>query len=292
MKKYLYIVCFFVAMFASVENGLGQSCSATWNLNTSITPTIVGAVTAPTAGASAVGSGLATDGTLDANYGTWGVTTWPNTIATAAPATETHYIQFSVTPNCGTLSLTSINMNTFNNEASGTDRMDVFWSTNATFATSTAIVTAVSTTPGANNYTNGAIAASCTSGQTIYIRVYFHYANAGIYFGVKSMALSGTTGSCPINTFPWCESFDGATFAPTNWANTNISGTILWQRAVSGTGTPACTPHSGAGAAWFNSFSYNVPNEALLVTPALNTTGSYSVTFWMYGDPGYSGTAD
>src|ERR1700740_16987 len=218
MKKFLHILSLLFALLFLSKEAMAQACSATWNLNTSTAPTIVGAITGSTESTAAVGPGLSVTGTLDPNYGTWGQSTWPNTVATAVPATETHYIQFSVTPNCGTLSLTSINMNTYNNEGTPNDRLDIFWSTSATFATSTAIVTGVSMPTGAVNYTNGAIAASCAAGQTIYIRVYLHYSTASTYFGVKSMVLSGTTGACctPPTTQASNLTFSGITCGGSN----------------------------------------------------------------------------
>lgn len=85
------------------------------------------------------------------------------------------------------------------------------------------------------------------------------------------------------------ESFDGSTFPPTGWTNTKISGAAspgIWQRLTSGT-NPTAVPQSGAGMAYYNCFSWSSGNAAELATPALNfSSGSYSVSFWMYRDAG------
>lgn len=107
---------------------------------------------------------------------------------------------------------------------------------------------------------------------------------------------SFTTGPDPtITTFPYTESFDGATFAPYGWTNTKTAGTSnpgIWNRVTAGT-SPTCTPHSGAGMARFNCFSIYIGGTADLVTPPINfPADGYIVKFWMYRDDGYSGNAD
>jgi hypothetical protein len=84
------------------------------------------------------------------------------------------------------------------------------------------------------------------------------------------------------------ESFNGTTFPPTGWTLTpNVSGTATWARATSGS-NPTATPHSGAGMAFFDSFTYTAGAQARLVAPAFSLVGATSstVTFWMY----HSGT--
>lgn len=85
------------------------------------------------------------------------------------------------------------------------------------------------------------------------------------------------------------ESFDGTTFPPVGWTNVQISGSAnpgTWQRVSTGT-NPTCTPHSGAGMAYFNSYSWSGGNAADLSTPALNfSSGAFAVSFWMYRDAG------
>ncbi|MGQ9819711.1 MAG: immunoglobulin domain-containing protein [Candidatus Kapaibacteriales bacterium] len=118
----------------------------------------------------------------------------------------------------------------------------------------------------------------------------------------------GGTGRTPTTTSPsgnrtitylkiYCESFDATTFPPTGWQTFTTRGTStrVWERVTSGT-SPTCSPHSGAGMAYYNSYSISSNNAAALVTPLvdLSQRGSYpaKVRFWMYRDPGYSSNPD
>ncbi len=86
------------------------------------------------------------------------------------------------------------------------------------------------------------------------------------------------------------ESFDGATFPPTGWTATTSNATYPWTRST-GSSNPTCTPHTGAGMAYYNSYNAANASYADLRTPAfsmLNRTGSPTVSFWMYCDNGYS----
>ena len=87
------------------------------------------------------------------------------------------------------------------------------------------------------------------------------------------------------------ESFNGLAL-PSGWTNTAYTGTYLWTFPSAGT-YPTCTPHSGAGMASFQCFSYSAGNEALLITPSFDlTSGQGLVSFWMLRDPGYATTYD
>ena len=88
------------------------------------------------------------------------------------------------------------------------------------------------------------------------------------------------------------ESFDGTTFVPVGWTDVLTSGTATWTRATAGT-FPTQTPHSGAGEAYFNSWTASAGVRSM-VTPALSfaAAGAKSVSFWMYRDNGYLSTAD
>lgn len=89
------------------------------------------------------------------------------------------------------------------------------------------------------------------------------------------------------------ESFDNTTFPPIGWKDTAIVGTsYLWTRSTAGT-NPTCTPHSGAGMAYYNSYNSSSGNNCLLITPAFDlSAGQGQVKFWMYRDPGYSTSYD
>ena len=101
--------------------------------------------------------------------------------------------------------------------------------------------------------------------------------------------------SCFVDTFPFRESFDGATFAPPCWVNINTAGPSIpgtWDRQTAGT-FPVCSPHTGAAMTRFDSFDYNAGTTGLLVTPQLALpSDQYEVHFWMYRDNGYPTTAD
>ncbi|HWY37788.1 MAG TPA: hypothetical protein VNY73_04475, partial [Bacteroidia bacterium] len=310
MKRYLYIFCScFYLLFLFSEKASAQACSATWNLNSSTTPAITGAITASSP--PSFGGGLLNTGTGDPNYGSYG-NNWPTSSTVPTPSTSTKYIQFSVTPTCGTLTLTSINFNSYNNEGVPPDYVAVFWSTSSTFATSTSIVTNLSTPSGANNYTNNALASvNCAAGQTIYFRVYFYYAGStSVYFGIKNMILSGSTGSCCAAPSTQASSLSfsgvscGGSSITANWTRGNgndvmvvvtaggastgpSSGTAYTANTVYGSGT-ACgggyVVYNGTGTSvtvtgltagttyYFDIYEYNTAGTCYLTTSLESST--------------------
>jgi GEVED domain/Secretion system C-terminal sorting domain len=93
------------------------------------------------------------------------------------------------------------------------------------------------------------------------------------------------------------ESFDGGTFPPTGWSNTQVGGgSNVWERATVTTQTNpnAIPPHSGAGMALYDSYNYLAGESADLATPVLDfsTGGPYKVSFWMYRDSRYTANND
>ena len=91
------------------------------------------------------------------------------------------------------------------------------------------------------------------------------------------------------------ESFDSTSFPPAGWSNVRIAGFAspgTWLRTVAGT-NPACSPHSGAAMAYFNSYSWSGGNASDLATPTLDfSSGTFAVSFWMYRDAGQSAKYD
>lgn len=83
------------------------------------------------------------------------------------------------------------------------------------------------------------------------------------------------------------ESFDDATFPPTGWTQTQVSGTGLWNRSTSGF-NPTCSTHSGAGMARFNSYSYDAGTSAAIVSSSIDLTDltGLRLQFWFYRDNG------
>ena len=91
----------------------------------------------------------------------------------------------------------------------------------------------------------------------------------------------------------WSQSFDDATFPPTGWLNFQESGTGLWARATSTTYPAGFNPHSGAGLARFNSFTYSTGVTASLISSVFSmTAGSAKFGVWMLRDVGYATNAD
>ncbi|MBI5403847.1 MAG: T9SS type A sorting domain-containing protein [Ignavibacteriae bacterium] len=111
--------------------------------------------------------------------------------------------------------------------------------------------------------------------------------NTSSYYDIAAVPVSNP----PVNLVS--ESFDGTTFPPTGWLNTQISGTGLWTRVTAGV-YPTCTPHSGAGMTSFASYDYSSTTTAALISTSFSLVGSPGVKFgfWMYRDAGYSTSAD
>ena len=89
------------------------------------------------------------------------------------------------------------------------------------------------------------------------------------------------------------ESFDATTFPPTGWAQVDVSGTSgNWARATGTVNPTGGGTHSGAGLAYFNSFtsvagrSTRLYRTSGVAIPA--SAASASMTFWMYHDTGDS----
>jgi hypothetical protein len=89
------------------------------------------------------------------------------------------------------------------------------------------------------------------------------------------------------------ESFDGETFPPSGWTQTQVSGTGLWERWTTGT-TPNCTPYSGAGMLGYYSYIYPTNTRAAIISPSYDLSGLSSVRlqFWMYRDDAITSKLD
>ena len=127
-----------------------------------------------------------------------------------------------------------------------------------------------------------------TPATTYYYKLFSY--NGSQYSG--GVTANATTLCGLITAFPFTESFDGTTFPPTCWANTQVFGSGLWARVTAGI-YPTCVPHSGAGMTEYASFNYSSGVSAVLVTPQIVfPNDNYQVVFWMYRDPGYASNAD
>ena len=93
------------------------------------------------------------------------------------------------------------------------------------------------------------------------------------------------------------ESFDGATFPPSGWAQVDTSGTAgNWARSTNTVHPAGGGTHSGAGLAYFNSYTSASGSQTRLyrtsglAIPA--SAVSAAVTFWMYHDTNLSSDND
>ena len=88
------------------------------------------------------------------------------------------------------------------------------------------------------------------------------------------------------------EGFDDfAIMPPVGWTNIKVAGTGLpglFTRVTTG-GGPIQEPHTDPAEVKFNSFYFAAGTACDLSTSVLNftVTGSYTVSFWMYRDPGF-----
>jgi hypothetical protein len=135
---------------------------------------------------------------------------------------------------------------------------------------------------------------------------YFHFTVAPgipcgttIPFNVHMTAAEGAwddtftvTVGQPVNgatTTLLAESFDGATFPPSGWAQVDTSGTAgNWARSTNTVHPAGGGTHSGAGLAYFNSYTSASGSQTRLYRTAgvaiPASAASAAVTFWMYHD--------
>ncbi|UEG49375.1 YDG domain-containing protein [Ferruginibacter lapsinanis] len=161
---------------------------ATWTNTTSFVPVVTSNVT----GANAATSGLSNvNAAADATYGINGNGYYTTTSLTNFD----RYFEFSLTPAAFyTMTTTSVSIKA--NVSSGSDKAEIYYSTDPTFATSTKLNTstlAVTTTATTTTYT----AATATlpgdvADNTLYFRVYpYDASGSGIYFRVLSFGVNG-----------------------------------------------------------------------------------------------------
>jgi len=98
-----------------------------------------------------------------------------------------------------------------------------------------------------------------------------------------------------ITQLPYFQGFEQIYFPPAEWLNFKIEGTGnpgTWDRQTVGT-NPPCLPHTGAGMARYNSFSYQNGTKGALVTRSIDVgIRNCEVSFWMYRDPGFTNDPD
>jgi hypothetical protein len=85
----------------------------------------------------------------------------------------------------------------------------------------------------------------------------------------------------PSDAYYVSESFDGATFPPTNWTMDN--GSYPWDRATVTQYPYGYNPHSGAGMAEYNIYSYPTGTTCRLITPSFTLSNANApVNFWYF----------
>lgn len=119
--------------------------------------------------------------------------------------------------------------------------------------------------------------------------------NEGSWSDSFSLTVGQLSGGTPINL--WSESFDGTTFPPSGWNQVDVSGTTgNWARSTGTVHPTGGGTHSGAGLAYFNSYTATSGNSTRLYrtssTAIPSGAASASFVFWMYHDTGYSGNND
>lgn len=92
----------------------------------------------------------------------------------------------------------------------------------------------------------------------------------------------------PVYTL-WSQSFDGTSFPPSGWAKVDVNGTSGdWLRSTNTVHPSGGGTHSGAGLAYFNSYSATSGNSTRLYqtsgTTIPSTATSARIVFWMYHD--------
>lgn len=91
------------------------------------------------------------------------------------------------------------------------------------------------------------------------------------------------------------ESFDGATFPPTGWTNTAVTGTLTWNRVTTTTYPSGTSPHSGTGMTQYDAYNSNATGDgAVLISPVFSLTNrganTPTVSYWIYRHSYYSKT--
>lgn len=119
------------------------------------------------------------------------------------------------------------------------------------------------------------------------------------------LSVKATSASAP--TYDLNEGFDGATFPPTGWTTSIITGTIDWEKHTTGSyyrfintylngDNTGITPTPAPGMAAYRSYYANAGDEAALISPAIATsTIDYErimLRFYMFRDAQYSTSDD
>ena len=110
--------------------------------------------------------------------------------------------------------------------------------------------------------------------------------------GDITINLSGNAITCdPISTFPWVESFEGATFPPACWTKATPDGGTGWEQIANGTsplpgwtgGTMTVPTGGGSNAAYATwTTGGSTENDQWLITPAVAVQNNQSLSFYVF----------
>ncbi len=109
----------------------------------------------------------------------------------------------------------------------------------------------------------------------------------------SSQLIFTSTALTPYQDFPLLEGFETELFPPLGWLNSIENGNKNFERSILGA-YPTCIPHDNSeGMAYYNSFSAQADESALLVSPELELSDEeYMVRFWMYRTDNIDNKAD
>lgn len=120
--------------------------------------------------------------------------------------------------------------------------------------------------------------------------------------GNVTINLTGTGISCgAINTFPWIESFEGASFPPACWAQESPDGGTGWAQIASGTtplpgwtgGTMSVPTGGGVNAAYCTySTGGSSSNDQWLMTPQIAVQNNQALSFYLFWFGHYQDNVD
>lgn len=88
-------------------------------------------------------------------------------------------------------------------------------------------------------------------------------------------------------------SFEEASFPPTGWTDTAISGSVIWDRVTTSSYPTGILPKTGTYMARYYCWGAPSGSIANLITPSFDLSsagGNAVVDFWMYRENGYAGT--
>ena len=294
--KQIFTLFFLLAIICA--RGFGQSASISWSPYTSnsssVTPSVSGNISGGNlTTAASIGSNVSGAFTNDGFFGIGGFN-WPsaNSIGT------NKYIQFTVKPNTGSsLTISQLGLSYVSDDwdfvFNYDDKYQIRYSTDPTFTTSTVLANKTfSAYYVQSDAYNTSI--SVSSGQTLYIRVYFYwFTYTDVDCGIRAFALSGTTTSSntittgtPSSSLLCATSTTGAAVTvPFTSSGTFTSGNVYTAQLSDASGSFANAVNIGSSASTANSGTISA------TVPAGTTAGSGYLIRVVASNPAVTGTS-